>query len=300
MNFSLKQALKVLVVFACAVGVVGTSVMITNKNTDNAKNKNDSLWNVVDGSDSDSDDSSTPTSGPNGEPLAPKNIPLDGNYIDIDGDGTVDGIIFADLLFGGNGYWDNVENNIMYSSYSINTISSCKEYYQSQNYYNNGYTSGQVYTPIGKGNDRFYVMALEDIDSNVYSWYNTASDINDYNIVTSEDFGSGRQNTLNMLEKWNNNVYREQTQNDAWEAIQNKVNEGWFVPSRAEWAAFGAKLRLTDSNYSRMGLSDTYWTSSMQASSQAYDIEFNRQQHYKILFHRDISEQKHVRLAKTV
>jgi len=47
MNFSLKQALKMFVIFACAIGVVGTSVMITNKNTDNAKSKNDSLWMAV-------------------------------------------------------------------------------------------------------------------------------------------------------------------------------------------------------------------------------------------------------------
>ena len=69
--------------------------MITNKNTDNAKNKNDSLWNVVDrSSDSDDDDSNSPTSGPNGEPLVSKTESQVGKYADIDGDGTVDGIIF--------------------------------------------------------------------------------------------------------------------------------------------------------------------------------------------------------------
>ena len=260
MNFSLKQALKVLVVFACAVGVVGTSVMITNKNTDNAKNKNDSLWNVVDGngnSDSDSDDSSTPTSGPNGEPLISKTESQVGKYADIDGDGTVDGIIFADLLFGGSKTW---ENN--FGAYTIPTISSSKEYYVSQPSFSDDLLTeptredaselkpitAEVLTPVGNGNDRFYVMALNDIENDRgfgLSWYYAAKDdgISDYNTVTSQNFGTGKQNTLNMIDKWNNEIYGKQNDNgafpDIWSLAQEKIKEGWFIPSKEELAVFG-------------------------------------------------------------
>ena len=70
-----------------------------------------------------------PTSGPNGEDLVSKTESQVGKYADIDGDGTVDGIIFADLLFGGSGKWEN-ENR---GKYSIPTITTSKEYYVSQN-----------------------------------------------------------------------------------------------------------------------------------------------------------------------
>ena len=68
-----------------------------------------------------------PTSGPNGENLVSKTESQVGKYADIDGDGTVDGIIFADLLFGESGKWEN-ENR---GKYSIPTITTSKEYYVS-------------------------------------------------------------------------------------------------------------------------------------------------------------------------
>ena len=270
MNFSLKQALKVLVVFACAVGVIGTSVMITNKNTNNAKSKNDSLQNVVDGSDSGNDDNSTPTSGPNGEPLVSKTESQVGKYTDIDGDGIVDGIIFADLMVGGNGQYDTKEESI----YNIPTIASSKEYYVSQESYTDVLGgSAEVLTPVGKGNDRFYIMALKDISTKHYTWYNNAlsngNKITDYETVTSTDFGKGKSNTITMINKWNNKEYGEQSEKDLWGQIQNEVNDGWFVPSREELAAFANELKITSSNYSEKGLSYEYFGSSFRSSVQA-------------------------------
>ena len=238
MNFSLKQALKVLVVFACAVGVLGTSVMITNKNTDNAKNKNDSLWNVVNGSgNSDSDDSNTPTSGPNGEPLVSKTESQVGKYADIDGDGTVDGIIFADLMIGGSGHLtqayssNDINTPIVYQyqmTYEIPKIQSSKDYYVSQTSFTNplGGTA-DVLTPIGNGTERFYIMSLNDIGS--LTWYDDANleGISDYKIMTNSHFGTGYKNTFNMIKKWNNAEYGAQSQNDIWGQIQDEVNNGW-------------------------------------------------------------------------
>ena len=304
MEFSLKQALKVLVVFACAVGVVGTSVMITNKNTDNAKNKNDSLWNVVNGSDSDSDDSNTPTSGPNGEPLVSKTESQVGKYADIDGDGTVDGIIFADLMVGGSGIWTNRSNsNTDWGSYTISTITSSKEYYVSQESYTNDLGgNAEVLTPVGNGNDRFYVMALNDANPEGYEWYSTAyslytnpNGIKDYNTVTNVEFGTGRQNTLNMIEKWNNSAYGEQSPNDLWGQIKNEVNNGWFVPSRAELAAFGANLGVTSSNYKSKGLNHYYWTSSLLNTYSSYVAYFTN----SYMSNWGIDKDRYVRLAIT-
>lgn len=82
-----------------------------------------------------------PTSGPNGEDLVSKTESQVGKYADIDGDGTVDGIIFADLLFGGSGKWEN-ENR---GKYSIPTITTPKEYYVSQNSYTNNLVELQKY-----------------------------------------------------------------------------------------------------------------------------------------------------------
>ena len=278
MNFSLKQALKVFLIFACAIGVTSASIIITNKNNDNAKSKNDSLWNVVDGSDSDngSDDDSTPTNGPNGEPLVSKTESQVGKYADIDGDGTVDGIIFADLLIGGSGKWDNDYK----STYTIPTISSSKDYYVSQESYTNALGgTAEVLTPTGSGAERFYIMSLNDVDSNYHKWYNAAysSGISDWSSITSQDFGTGKSNTTTMVNKWNSKSYGEQntgSYTDLWNEIQTQAGNGWFIPSREEWAAFGNGLNLTKDNYSSKGLKIYYWSSSLRYASSAYYSSF--------------------------
>ena len=295
-----------LVVFACAVGIVGTSVMITNKNTDNAKNKNDSLWNIVNGSDS-GDDSNTPTSGPNGEPLVSKTDSQVGKYADIDGDGTVDGIIFADLMVGGSGQWN-------WQRYTISTIDSSKEYYVSQESYTDVLGgSAEVLTPVGKGNDRFYIMALSDIDSKVHDWYTAAysNGISDYRTLTSYNFGTGKQNTINMMEKWNNEEFGKQNAGldnphtnisnsaytDMWDIIQDEVNNGWFIPSSAEWAAFADAVNINQNNLpdnsAEKGL-NFYWTSSLYDTKHADFIIFSNG-----LPNMTLDSDCYVRLAKT-
>ena len=47
MDFSIKQALEVLVVIVCTVAVVGTAITLTNKNNTQATEKNDNLWNTI-------------------------------------------------------------------------------------------------------------------------------------------------------------------------------------------------------------------------------------------------------------
>ena len=92
-----------------------------------------------------------------------------GYYSDVDGDGIVDGIIFADLLHGKTGQWENSNGK-----YTIPTIESTKvkSYKISQEDYTNqlGGTA-KILTPAGEGENRFYVLALSDAGScQLYAW----------------------------------------------------------------------------------------------------------------------------------
>jgi len=46
MDFSIKQALTVVVVLVCAA-VVATAIVMTNKNNESTNTKNDNLWNSI-------------------------------------------------------------------------------------------------------------------------------------------------------------------------------------------------------------------------------------------------------------
>ena len=52
-----------------------------------------------------------------------------GYYADVDGNGTVDGIIFSDFKYGGSGSWGGTD-------YTISTVTGLKEYYVSKTNYN--------------------------------------------------------------------------------------------------------------------------------------------------------------------
>ena len=83
-------------------------------------------------------------------------------YADIDDDGTVDGVIFADLAVGGSGEYGTYG----YGTYTIPKEDNLKSYYiKSENYTDDSFKkSGKVIAPMEgtSGNERFYVMALED------------------------------------------------------------------------------------------------------------------------------------------
>ena len=170
-----------------------------------------------------------------------------GYYADVDGDGTVDGIIFADLLHGKTGQWGDSNG-----TYTIPTIESTKvkSYKISQEDYTDplGGTS-KILTTSGDGNDRFYVMDLTNVGKSEYRLANSQMS------GTITTFGSGKANTQTLRET--NNLYFTLR-----EPIESKVNKGWFIPSKEEWSAFGEELGITRSNYSAKGLSREYWSSS--------------------------------------
>ena len=207
-----------------------------------------------------------------------------GKYADVDGDGTVDGIIFADLMIGGSGIWNSdttepTRNEL--GTFEIPTISSCKDYYVSQEGYTNnlGGTS-DVLTPTGEGNARFYVMALNDVDSNLHNWYYEASwhPMDDYKTATSQEFGEGKKNTETMINKWINKEYGNQnsgTNTDIWGEIQEQTDNGWFIPSCKEWDAFAKNIEIGRYNYTIKGLKWGYWSSCQYNTMNAYRADFS-------------------------
>ena len=107
--------------------------------------------------------------------------------------------------------------------------------------------------------------------------------MSDWQSQTSTSFGSGKQNTKNMIAKWNSSAYGSQNGDsnypDMWglSAVQSGTwngSSGWYVPSREEWAAFGGQLGITTSNYGNKGLSDWCWSSSQNGTYGAWNANF--------------------------
>lgn len=233
-----------------------------------------------------------------------------GYFADIDGDGVVDGVIFVDLCKGGSGKWNKPSGTpiITYTISPIEDKSTVKDYYISQASYMvkgaNGYGTYPVLKSIGKGEDRFYVMALEDVNSGTnYYWYNSASGNNTLYEVTSNTFGYGKQNTHVMIEKWNSKVFGEQNAQDIWGVIQDQVYGGkeektlenvkWFVPNAEEYTAFVVSIGadLTTSEYStEYGLNGRYWTSQYACIADFY---------YRYIRNLKTNESASLRLAAT-
>lgn len=210
------------------------------------------------------------------EPPIDKVEPKVGYYADIDGNGTPDGVIYADLAVSKSGQWTDSDG-----TYSYTAKTNTKDYYISQTNYEGPFGTKDVLTAIdGEGEDRFYVMALEDFNTGTsYCWYDAArGNMDDYATATSLDFGTGKANTEAMIAKWNSSAYGAQNDNgtylDMWGAIQDKVAEGWFVPSRGEWGAFGDNLGITTDNYANYGLSDVCWSSAQLTTRNAYGADF--------------------------
>ena len=231
-----------------------------------------------------------------------------GYYADVDRDGTVDGVIYADLAIGGSGQWGD-----SWGGYSYTQVTSgLKQYYISSESYTGfgGKWTKPVITAVegSQGTDRFYVMALEDFNAGTqYYWYNSAYGKLDDPIETSaNDFGEGKENTTTMISKWNGTYYGAQNSRDMWGVIQKADNKGqtwdlnrWFVPSKAEWAAFGdfafKTMGATTSTYSNFGLSNWYWSSAQGDTYYACNARFSNGD----MGSNDVNSTYYVRLSAT-
>ena len=224
-----------------------------------------------------------------------------GCYADIDTDGNVDGIIFADLLTGSTiEVQDSEWSSEIYTIEKVNS-EELKNYYISKESEDGIFGVEKVLSPKGTGKNRFYVMSLQDFNSDLYTtfyWYNNAKDkmnASDTTVV----FGSGKTNTDTMINKWNLNgktggyLNAVQDNEDIWKHIQKKASEGWFIPSLGEWIAFYNEMKLTNSDVRRLNIY-WFWTSSQANSSRAYLSPFNGSAQKRI-----IGEKYHIRLATT-
>ena len=109
-----------------------------------------------------------------------------GYYADTDGDGTPDGIIFADFKNGGSGSWGG-------DNYTISTVTGLKEYYVSKTNYNGPFGTKNILSARGSGNARFNVMALSDYNnSDTYTFTNAKS-------ITSGDWRTPTKEDLTMF-----------------------------------------------------------------------------------------------------
>lgn len=245
---------------------------------------------------------------------------LEGNitYADFEGDGVADGIIFADLAVGnkGDGQWGEIDSQDR-GKYTIPTETGLKQYYVVEEEYTEerfGNLTGQLIAPIdgSSGKDRFYVMALDDIDSSTHYWwknayghldttYNVNYAISDFAVAGAEP--TGLVNTRRMMECYENEeingVTVEQGTNDMWGLIEEEVADGWFVPSKSEWAAFGGEVLelndITSSNYDDYGLSSWCWSSSQNNTDYAYYALF----YYGYVSNSNVNLDNFVRLATT-
>ena len=227
---------------------------------------------------------------PNDKPEIPTSESYVGYYADIDGDKNIDGIIYADLAVGGSGTW----NSDSWSSYEYAKVAEGLKSYSINSENGTGFGTWEKPVITAKegttGKDRFYIMALEDFNPGTsYCWYNAAYGKLD-NLVgnTTNDFGQGKTNTTTMIAEWNkgeNGKYGAQNAKDMWGVIQKADSAGktwdlskWFVPSKAEWAAFGdmtyTKIGLTTSNYGNYRLEDSYWSSAQGDTLGAYIAYF--------------------------
>ena len=211
-----------------------------------------------------------------------------GYYADLDGNPTTaEGIIYADLAAGSDG--EKIWNDDSWSNYEYDsTPEGLKSYIVGENVASDKFGNKELpiitEKPGTKGNNRFYVMALEDFDNSTHYWYKEAYG-NLKNTVATDynDFGEGKTNTSNMIEIWTKGDYGEQNSNDMWGIIKDseqisKYNLEWFVPSKAEWAAFGdmlyTKFEIDTNNYDSLNLKKYYWSSSQRNSHIAYSAQF--------------------------
>lgn len=232
-----------------------------------------------------------------------------GSYADINGDGTIDGIIYIDLLAqeGLTERWKTTDGNFKITSEV--TTSNVKDYVISQekvvdSRFDNTERDVIKLADFQTGTeDRFYVMGLsliKDGTNNKLLWYKNAyNNMTDYATIAPDtiNIGTGRKNTAMIkekctLQKGDSGYYGAVNSRDLWaylptepkaganleESLKDKEPYRWFLASRAEWSAFGYNLGITVDNYADYHLYATanYWTSTIKSENSAFAIIFNK------------------------
>lgn len=224
--------------------------------------------------------------------LINKTTNYNGYYADINGDGNIDGIIYIDLLkqAGTSGTWNNDSDSKFKIPTGV-TTSNVKDYViSSTGKVDNRYdsTARKVITLASEQTgtkERFYLMGLDDLSYSRYDtfyWYRNASRMTDYATTAPNTIyvGTGRANTAAMKNKCKSSSYGTVDNLDVWKNLPTtpKIDENdteenrWFVPSRAEWCAFGKHLGFTSSSptYLNKNMKAFYWTSTQYDERKIY------------------------------
>ena len=181
------------------------------------------------------------------------------------------GIIYADFAHSvENGSWGG-------ESYSYTAGTGFKNYYVDGKYEEGPFPANDILVADGAGNERFLIMALEDISSSNYTWYESGCE-DGIEVITETGIGLneegkeiGKANTEKMLAKWTADTDTGKSNNDIWGQIE--ANSNWFIPSIDEWLAFIDAFDIV--GYSDFGLSFAYWSSSGVDNVNAYLIHFD-------------------------
>ena len=231
--------------------------------------------------------------------MAYKTVPLNesqvGKYVDIDGDGIPEGIIFADLAVGGEGCFGYDQGTYKITALKEVMKDYTKEYVIKGKFSHKLNGEQEMLTPILDGFERFYIMALEDVDEDTFYFYKMSSK-EKFEFQTEDiKFSTGKKNTTRLMNSWNKEKYGPKHPNDIWEHAKKKIQKGWFIPSIDEWCAFTEQIGITESNYSSKGLSGWYWTSSQYNTTTAYLMNLN----YGCVSTINVDYSNYVRLAAT-
>ena len=108
-------------------------------------------------------------------------------------------------------------------------------------------------------------ISIKDyVGLNFFLYFN-ATNLNE--VLTSIHFGTGKQNTNKLFQVWKDEKYGEQDHRDLWNYIQDKVNDGRFIPSIKEWVVFFAELNISWLNYKERGIQYLCWSSSQNLAT---------------------------------
>jgi len=232
--------------------------------------------------------------------MAYKTVPLNesqvGKYVDIDGDGIPEGIIFADLAVGGEGCFGYDQGTYKITALKEVMKDYTKEYVIKGKFSHKLNGEQEMLTPILDGFERFYIMALEDVDEDTFYFYKMSSK-EKFEFQTEDiKFSTGKKNTTRLMNSWNKEKYGPKHPNDIWEHAKKKIQKGWFIPSIDEWCAFADQLDINNENHEKKGLRDDYFSSSQYNDFSYFSLSF-----YKYTCsHEPINAVNYVRLARTI
>ena len=232
--------------------------------------------------------------------MAYKTVPLNesqvGKYVDIDGDGIPEGIIFADIAVGGEGCFGYDQGTYKITALKEVMKDYTKEYVIKGKFSHKLNGEQEMLTPILDGFERFYIMALEDVDEDTFYFYKMSSK-EKFEFQTEDiKFSTGKKNTTRLMNSWNKEKYGPKHPNDIWEHAKKKIQKGWFIPSIDEWCAFADQLDINNENHEKKGLRDDYFSSSQYNDFSYFSLSF-----YKYTCsHEPINAVNYVRLARTI